>query len=274
MRSIRNENAEEPSAMRPLTAKTHLLAALAITAAAVATAFAIPATPAQAMTITINGDGGSFVGGSGHEVAVARKVGAFSALRVEGSVDVNAHPGTPGVVVHADDNIEPLIETVLEGDTLVVRLRRNASFRTPGKVAVDVTFASLAETQQHGSGDLHVTGVTGPRLAATIHGSGDLEIDGAQVGKFSLEIAGSGDAKLSGRADEAHFKVEGSGDVHAAHFPARRVEVDVAGSGDAEVNATDAIDARVAGSGDVVYEGHPHDVSRRVAGSGSIEARH
>ena len=260
--------------MRPLTAKTHLLAALAVTAAAVATAFAIPASPAQAMTITINGDGGGFVAGSGHEVAIARRVGAFSALRVEGSVDVTAHPGAAGVVVHADDNIEPLIETVVEGDTLVVRLRRNASFRTSGKVSVDVAFASLSETQQHGSGDLHVTGVSGPRLASSIHGSGDLEIEGAQVGDFSLAIAGSGDAKVSGHADEAHFKVEGSGDVHAAHFPARRVEVDVAGSGDAEVNATEAIDARVAGSGDVVYEGHPHDVSRRVAGSGSIEARH
>jgi hypothetical protein len=28
----------------------------------------------------------------------------------------------------------------------------------------------------------------------------------------------------------------------------------------------------VAGSGDVTYHGHPHDISRNVAGSGSIEA--
>jgi hypothetical protein len=260
--------------MRPLTARTHLLAALAITAATVAAAFAIPPAPAAAMTITISGDGEHLVAGSGHPVAVARKVGAFTGLRLDSSVDVTAHPGADGVVVHADDNIEPLIETVVEGDTLVVRLRRGASYRTNGRVWVEVSFSALAQTQQRGSGDLRIAGISGARLASSIHGSGDLEIDDARLGSFSLAIAGSGDAKLSGRADEARFKVDGSGDIHASHFPARRVEIEVAGSGDAEVNATEAIDARVAGSGGVVYEGHPRDVSRRVAGSGSIEARH
>ena len=36
----------------------------------------------------------------------------------------------PASRVHADDNIEPLVETVVEGDTLVVRLKKGASFRT------------------------------------------------------------------------------------------------------------------------------------------------
>jgi len=48
--------------------------------------------------------------------------------------------------------------------------------------------------------------------------------------------------------------------------------VSISGSGDARVNATDTLEARVAGSGDVSYSGHPHDVSRRVSGSGSVEA--
>jgi hypothetical protein len=52
------------------------------------------------------------------------------------------------------------------------------------------------------------------------------------------------------------------------------VAVSIAGSGDARVNATESIDARVAGSGDVTYSGHPHDVNRRVSGSGSIESAH
>ena len=38
------------------------------------------------------------------------------------------------------------------------------------------------------------------------------------------------------------------------------------------MNATEALDARVAGSGDVTYRGHPHDISRNVMGSGSVSA--
>ena len=260
--------------MRPLNATTHFIAALSITAAAVATAFAMPTT-ANAMTITVFGnDNGHMIVGSGKDVSVARKVAAFSALRLDDSVDVTAHPGpNPGVVVHADDNIEPLIDTAVEGDTLVVHLHKGNSFRTNRKIWVEVEFAARNATQQRGSGDLHVTAVTGPKLDSSIAGSGDLQIDSAQLGSFSLSIRGSGDVTVVGHADDAHYSIEGSGDISAADLVAHRVQVRIAGSGDAKVNATDSIDASVAGSGDVTYSGHPHDVSRRVAGSGSVEAR-
>jgi Putative auto-transporter adhesin, head GIN domain len=259
--------------MRRITANaTHLVATLAVTAAAVLTAFAMP-MPAHAVTINLFDGGGNTISGSGKEVNVARKVGAFSVLRLDSSVDVHAHQGTaPGVSVHADDNIEPLIETTVEGDTLVVRMRKGTSFRTSRKVVVDVVFTSLTAAQQHGSGDLHIDRLSGPRFESTIAGSGDLQIDDAQLGSFALSVAGSGDVAISGRADEASFGVAGSGDIDARNFTARKVSVSISGSGEAHVNATEALDAKVAGSGDVTYSGHPRDVSRRVSGSGAIES--
>jgi Putative auto-transporter adhesin, head GIN domain len=220
----------------------------------VGAAFALP-TPAHALTITIGGDGGATVVGSGHVVQTARRIGAFSTIRVDGSIDVDAHPGPkPGVTVKADDNIEPLVETVVEGDALVVRVKTGTSFRTSHEMKVVVEFAQLAGAQQHGSGDLHISALNGPKFDARISGSGDLFVDDAQVGRLAVSVAGSGDVHIAGRA-------------------ARRVEVKVRGSGDADVNASEALAASVAGSGDVTYGGHPRDVSRSVAGSGSISAR-
>ncbi|HEY9028437.1 MAG TPA: DUF2807 domain-containing protein, partial [Burkholderiaceae bacterium] len=182
-----------------MTATTHLVAALAVTAAAIATAFALP-VPAQAMTITIAGDGDRIVG-SGHVTDTQRKLAPFTTLRIEGPVDVDAHPGAnPGVTIHADDNIEPLIETVVEGNDLVVRLRHGTSFRTSHNMKVDIEFSALTATTQHGSGDLHIHSINSPKLDSRIAGSGDLQVDGAQLGSFSLSIAGSGDAKIDGRA--------------------------------------------------------------------------
>ena len=251
---------------------THLVTALAITAAAVVTAFAIP-MPAHALTITIGDDHAAAVTGSGHEVDVARKVDAFTALRLDGSVDVHARQGaTPGVSVHADDNIAPLVETTVEGDTLVVRMRPGTSVRSSHDIVVDVVFTSLTAARQHGSGNLHIDSLSGPRFESTITGSGDLQIDAARLGAFALSIAGSGDAAIAGTADEARMGVAGSGDVDARKFAVKRVDVSISGSGDARVNATEALQARVAGSGDVRYSGHPREVSRHVAGSGSVEA--
>ena len=112
--------------MRRITANaTHLVATLAVTAAAVLTAFAMP-MPAHAVTINLFSGDAHTVTGSGKEVDVARKIGAFSVLRLDSSVDVHARQGaTPSVSVHADDNIEPMIETTVEGDALIVRVPAN-----------------------------------------------------------------------------------------------------------------------------------------------------
>ena len=259
--------------MRRFTANaTHLAATLAVTAAAVLTAFAM-LMPAHAVTINLWGGDAHTITGSGKEVAVMRQVGAFSVLRLDSSVDVQAHQGAaPSVSVHADDNIEPLIETIVEGDTLIVRLKKGTGFSTHHNVVVDVVFTSLTAARQHGSGDLRIDKLSGPKFESSIAGSGDLQIDSAQLGSFALSIAGSGDVLISGSADEARFGVAGSGDINARNFVAKKVNVSISGSGDAHVNATEAIEARVAGSGDVTYSGHPHDVSRRVSGSGTVEA--
>jgi hypothetical protein len=269
----RFNNARQELPMRRIAANaTHLAATLAITAAAVLAAFALP-LPAQALTINLfNGDGNT-VSGSGKEVDVARSVAPFTRLRLDSSVDVHAHPGaTAAVSVHADDNIEPLIETSVDGDTLVVRMKKGTSFHTHHNVVVDVTFTALAGAQQRGSGDLHIDRLAGPRFESSITGSGDLQIDDAQLGAFAVSVAGSGDVVINGRADEARFGVAGSGDIDARKLVAKRVAVSISGSGDAHVNATEAIEAKVAGSGDIRYAGHPRDVTRHVSGSGSVEA--
>jgi hypothetical protein len=259
--------------MRPTT---HLLASLAMTAAAVGCAFVLPARAAAAgATVIAADDEGESRGADDHGAGVQRPLGAFSKLRIDGSIDVDAHPGPhPGATVHASKRIEPLIETVVEGDTLVVRMKHGASVITLGHddTRVDVEFAQLSGTQQHGSGDLHVRGLVAPRLDAFIAGSGDLKMEGAQLGSFTLRIDGSGDVAVEGKADEAKFTIDGSGDVVADRLVARRVQVDIHGSGDARVNATDTLSASVAGSGDVTFRGHPHDVSRNVAGSGSVQS--
>src|SRR5690242_1293101 len=124
--------------MPTLNASRHLAATFALTAAALAAAFALP-MPADAwgLTIVTGDDDRAGVVGSGHVVDVKRTPGTFSRLRVEGSVDVDVRPGTmPSATVHTDDNLVPFVETTVEGDTLVVRAKRGASFRTHGPLKV------------------------------------------------------------------------------------------------------------------------------------------
>jgi hypothetical protein len=259
--------------MRPIVNASRALSTLAIAAAALVAEFGVPA-PAHAFSIIIGDSAGPAIEGSGKLVDVHRDVGAFHALRIDGPLDVDARPGTsPGVTVHADDNVEPLVETVVEDDTLIVRLRHGTRLNTHGKMRVDVQFTRLDATKQMGSGDLVVQEAKATSFKSAIAGGGNLALHHVQAGQLAVSVAGSGDVTADGQADEAKFSVAGSGDITADSLVARKVEVHISGSGDARVQATESLDARIAGSGDIAYRGHPRDVSRKVSGSGSIHAQ-
>jgi len=258
--------------MRPIITASPALSPLAIAAPAFVAEFGVP-VPAHALTIILGDSDGQLVEGSGKLVDVHRSVGAFATLRIEGPLDVEARPGaTPGVTVHADDNIEPLVETVVDGDTLTLRLRHGTRVHTSGPTRVDVQFTRLEATKQMGSGDLVVYDAKAPSFRSAIAGGGDLALHRMQADKLAVAVAGSGDVSADGRADEVKFSVAGSGDIAADGLVARKVDVHISGSGDARVHATESLDARVSGSGEIGYKGHPRDVTRKVSGSGSVRA--
>lgn len=235
--------------------------------------FAAPQA-AQALTIDINsGMVNNRVNGSGKVIDDKRTIGPFSKLRLDSAITVNAKPASaPGVTIHADDNIAPLILTTVEGDTLVVKLKPNTGIRTESQLVVNVEFTKLTQADLRGSGDLNVSALKGDQFELSLAGSGDVRLDNAELGKLTTRLAGSGDIWVKGKCDDASYNLAGSGDVHAAELQAKRVNVDIAGSGDVRVHAAEALSVQIAGSGDVAYSGNPPKVSSRVVGSGDLHA--
>jgi hypothetical protein len=232
------------------------------------------APAAHALTIDIqSGLVSNRVQGSGKVIDDKRAIGPFTRLRLDSAITVNARPaGAPGVTVHADDNIAPLILTTVEGDTLVVKIKPNTGIRTDSPLIVNVDFTKLTQADLRGSGDLNVTALKGEQFELSLAGSGDVRLDNAELGKLTTRLAGSGDIWVKGKCEDAGYNIAGSGDVHAAELQAKRVNVDIAGSGDVRVYASEALSVQIAGSGDVAYSGNPPKVSSRVVGSGDLRA--
>lgn len=211
------------------------------TALAAAAAVALAAAPAFAWSWTS-------VKGSGHVVSETRTVQPFDRIGSSGSADVIVTVGSPqSVTVKADDNVVPLIETIVENGRL--KIESKGSYDSDSGVTVTITVPSLKGAALSGSGDISVTGVEGA--------------------SFDAALSGSGDITVVGKAEKVSVSVAGSGDVHLYQLASRRAEVSIAGSGDVEVNAADALSASIAGSGDVTYRGRPA-VKRSVAGSGDV----
>ena len=124
----------------------------------------------------------------------------------------------------------------------------------------------------HSSGELKIT-VTAPSISSVkLSGSGDIEVTGAKGESISLALNGSGDINVTGEVDSAEFTIRGSGNIEATDLIAKNVSVSINGSGDADVYASESIDVKISGSGDVTYIGGAEDVKELIKGSGKVSA--
>lgn len=254
-------------AQRPARARRALLLAGGLLPLAPALA-----ADSQPAAIALFGSGSGRIEGSGNVVDEPRGVGGFSRLLVQGPLDVVVRAADDErVVVHADDNIGPLIETSVAGGTLTVGVRAGASFRTRTDVQVRVQARQLNGVVLRGSGDVRVDRVATEVFEATLQGSGDVVVDSLHAGAAAVSIAGNGDVRIKGEVTSLGVVLDGSGDVHCADLKAQQVAVRIRGSGDVRVHATGELKVEIDGSGDVRFRGTPR-ISKAIRGSGSVEA--
>jgi hypothetical protein len=219
------------------------------------------------------GSGKNRIKGSGVKVEKVRALGAFSKLRIDGPFDVRlTQAGSDQATVVADDNIEPLVETVVEGDALVVRMKREAGFTTRSAPVVRVDARALQSIAVNGSGDLAVERFKSDSLSLNVIGSGDVQFGVVELKDLSVSISGSGDVRLAGRADQQSWTVSGSGDIDARALAGRVAKVSINGSGDVSIGTTEQLDVQLSGSGDLSYAGRPQ-LRQSVSGSGEIHRR-
>lgn len=216
--------------------------------------------------------------GSGTAATETRAVSGFQAISLRGGIDVVVRQGSSeGVQVRADDNLLPLVQTVVEGTgdtrTLRIQFKPGESLRTRTPVVVTVDVVKLTALASSGSGDISVEALKTPSLALSMAGSSDARLRQLDTEQFSISIAGSGDVQASGRAAKLEVSIAGSGDVRTRELAAAEVSVSIAGSGDASVAAQKTLSVSIAGSGDVEYVGAAVLARSRIAGSGSVRQR-
>lgn len=234
-----------------------------------ACAVALAAPGHQALAFSLWGDS---VQGSGRVTTQTRNVGNFRGLSLDVPGDVELRIGNlESVTVETDDNLQPLIETVVEDGLLKIRpSRRNLNLR-PRTLRIVVQARTIDRIGVAGSGSVNADVLRAPRLELNVSGSGDINVKGVDSDVLAVSVSGSGDLKVNGgTARQLSVAIAGSGDVELGHVKAENVSARVAGSGDATVWATRTLTASIAGSGDIEYYGDPA-LSRSVAGSGDVK---
>jgi len=216
--------------------------------------------------------GGEQIQGSGRIVKQNRQVSGFTGLSlgVPGRVELRIG-SSESVTVEGDDNVLPLVETVVEDGSLKIRpARRNLNFQTKA-IRVVVQARSIDRLSLGGSGSIDADPLKARRLDVDVGGSGSVNLKGVEADTLSVSLGGSGDLQAArGNVGKLSVSIGGSGDVDLGRVQATSASVSVAGSGEATVWPRNALSVSIAGSGDVNYYGDPQ-VRKSTAGSGEVK---
>ena len=209
--------------------------------------------------------------GNGHVVQQQRALPHFDAIALGISGDVEVRLGnTESVTVETDDNIAPLIETVVEDGTLRIRTTNHNGNIAPTRLHLVVQAKNVTGLSVGGSGSINAVTLHGPAMRFDVGGSGSINVDQLDSRSVSVQLGGSGNLRVGGNAADLNVAIGGSGNVQAGQLRADTVQVSIGGSGEAEVWARQALAVSIGGSGDVRYRGDPPQLSKSVHGSGSV----
>lgn len=248
----------QPSRRRSLT----LLSALALTSA-----LGLATAPVQARDFL----GNTTVNGSGQSASVQRELAAFHKIAVNLNCQVEVVQGsTEGVLIEADGNLLPLIETFVKNGELTVQPAKGMRLTSKTRIKLTVNARNVDGLSLAGSTDLVAARLQSPKLATSIAGSGHVSIKDLQTGDLSISVAGNGRFDAQGTAAAMDVSIAGSGDINTARLAAQNVSISIAGSGDATVWARKTLSVSIVGAGKVQYYGEVTRPDSTTVGSGLI----
>jgi len=213
---------------------------------------------------------GKSVSGSGNIKIENRNVSDFKAISLSLPATVELRQGTTeGLTIETDDNLLPLIETIVESGTLKLRPVDKGTNCKTKILKIVINLKNIDTLSVAGSGDFLAASLKAVSLKVSVAGSGDVRIKSLTTDFLKISIAGSGDLTAGGKAAVVEASIAGSGNVRTDKLEAKNVKISVAGSGDAVVWATETLKLSIAGSGDIKYYGDAQ-VTKSIAGSGSV----
>ena len=221
--------------------------------------------------------GGKAVEGNQQLSRDTRAIGNATTLDVGGltgtnaRIDVRVGPAS-SLVIEADSNLLPLIQSEVSGNTL--RIWSDANLRRASDIHIIYTTPHLLKISTLSGGRLVASGFNGDDLTLVQHGSMKSELSG-KVGRLDVANYGSGSINAAGLVSGNSDAVQnGSGRIHLGQVRGERVNVAVNGSGSISASGSvQRLDANVNGSGDINLAPLSSDIAYLSSnGSGDIDA--
>lgn len=192
--------------------------------------------------------------GSGQVMEEMRSVGSSDRLKLSTGARVVLRQGARfSVSVQAEENVLPLISTVMENGVLIVEDDR--PFKSSSAEVV-ITIRGLSSLEATASVAVLAERLRLPSLSLNLGGVSAVSLQDVSVARLHAALGDSSVLKATGTADEASFQLGGKSVVQASRLQAKSVTVAGGGSSHAIVWATEALSIALGSSAGVSYYGN------------------
>jgi hypothetical protein len=232
---------------------------------------------------------GHCIDGNGMVNTETRNVGSFTSISSESFFDVFIiQDSIEQVMVEAESNLLPYIQTVVSGSTLILREQNHYCLDTRLPVKITVRVKELEKIFLVGSGNIQgdsefvtssfeidLTGsgnidleMNAQQVEVWLGGSGNINL-GTTADDLQATITGSGNINLWGDAIETVLTISGSGNINGYGLFQDNCYVTISGSGNVFVFVDKYLSVTISGSGSVFYRGSPQ-IQAHITGSGMV----
>jgi len=213
--------------------------------------------------------GSKGVTGTGPVIEDARMLTSVNEIVLDGSMDVRLMAADEqSIIVHAQAEIQPVLKTMVKGETLTIFIEGSASM-TEGTY-VEISIPMLKSVTTKGSGSVNGGGFKGDKLSISTDGSGSVTLKELVYDSYTSKVSGSGGIELEGRGKKLDVETDGSGDINATGLIVDKAKATTKSSGSIMVSVGGELKAKIGGSGDIKYNGSPK-VDLEDNGSGELK---
>lgn len=208
--------------------------------------------------------------GSGRAATETRTIGAFRTLRAENGFRVTVTKGARALSVTTDDNVLPLVETVVEGEELVLRIQPGLTLSTSRGLVAALTTDVLEGVTVSGGGKVlgPVSSVTD--LPVTASGGSEAGLTGVMSTLVILNATGGSSVTLSGGTTTLRATAGGGSTVTTRDLTATKVTLDLSGGSQARVSAANEVSGSASGGSTLVISGNPGTVAVEASGGSTV----
>ncbi|MDR3117865.1 MAG: DUF2807 domain-containing protein [Mediterranea sp.] len=203
------------------------------------------------------------------------KISDFDKLDLATIADVyytQSTDSSTSLQIYGSDNLVELVNVDVKDNTLFLNMKKKNIKKADLKI--NIVSPSLQRIKLRGVGNFHIEGkIEATGLIIRNEGVGNIKINDISCRELDLRAEGVGNIHIRGKAEKANLVSHGVGNIDAANLESKSVTATSSGVGNISCHATQSIDAKVDGIGNISYKGNPADKRLKKSGIGSIKQK-